>query len=243
MNFQSVLTGEPTDPPLSTAQESLDPQRGNRRRRNQRQRHTPIERVGTIAAGGRQGSVLSARGALLNTHDLTSGQEQRVRENATIEGVKRVFDDYLCKAIRKVVIDNELKAAVTTVLPLWGGPVDCLISLDICDDAVEHLARILFNAEVKWVEHVLHVVLDTGIILIISSSEATVKGVGDEKIMEVFGREILNAIKESPVRKRELSEGKLLTECVSMILTKSGAIINLSLGLEGGLGVQNRLYN
>ena len=154
-----------------------------------------------------------------------------------------MFDDYLCDAIRKVVSGNEAKAAVTTVLPLWGGPVDCLISLDICDNAVEHLAMVLFEAEVKRVENVLHVVLNTGITLIIPSSEATLKGVGDDAIIEVFGYEICNAINESPVRKRELNEGKTLTECVSMILTKSGAIINLSLGLEGGLGVQKRLYN
>ena len=149
----------------------------------------------------------------------------------------------MCGAIRRVSVQKELKAAVTTILPLWGGPVDCLISLDICDQEVEQLAMALFNAKVKWVEQVLHVVLKEGFTLIIPHSETTLKGALDEAIIAVFGLEIHNAIAESPIRRRELEEGKHVTECVSMILTKNGAIINLSLGLEGGLQIQNKLYN
>jgi len=83
---------------------------------------------------------------------------------------------------------------------------------------VEQLAMALFNAKVKWVEQVLHVVLKEGITLIIPNSEATLKGVLDEVIIKVFGPEIHDAITESPIRKRELEEGKRVTECVSMIL-------------------------
>jgi len=60
--------------------------------------------------------------------------------------------------------------------------------------------------------------------------------------MKMFGLEIHDAIPECLVRRRELAEGKCTTECVSMIFTKNGAIINLSLGLEGGLQIQNKLY-
>jgi len=95
---------------------------------------------------------------------------------------------------------------------------------------------------VKWVEQVLHVVLKEGITLIIPHSEATLKGVLDEAIIKVFGPEIHDAITESPIRRRELEEKKGVTECFSMILTKNGAIINLSLGLKGGLQIQNKLY-
>ena len=128
------------------------------------------------------------------------------------------------------------------VFPLWGGPVDCLMSLDVCEWDVEQLAMALFNAKVKWVEQVRHIVLNEGITLIIPNSEATLKGAQDEAIIKVFGPEIYNAINESPVRIRELKEGKHVTECVSMILTKNGAIINLSLGLDKGLEIQNKLY-
>lgn len=176
-----------------------------------------------------------------NDPNFTAAQEG-VIENASLEGIAKVFDKYMCSTIRRVTVQGGLKAAVTTVLPLWGGPVDCLISLDVCEREVGQLAMALFNAKVKWVEQVLHVVLKEGITLIIPHSETTLKGVLDEAIIEVFGIEIHNAITESPIRRRELEEGKRLTECVSMILTKNGAIINLSLGLKGGLQIQNKLY-
>lgn len=47
------------------------------------------------------------------------------------------------------------------------------------------------------------------------------------------------------MRRKELEEGNRVTECVSMMLTSrpdEGAIINLSLGLEGGTQVQKKLY-
>jgi hypothetical protein len=177
-----------------------------------------------------------------NQSNFTGAQEE-VIENASLQGIAKVFDEYMCSAIRRVTAQSGLKAAVTTVLPLWGGPVDCLMSLDICEREVEQLAMALFNAKVKWVEQVLHIVLKEGITLIIPHSEATLKGVRDEDIIKVFGPEIHDAITESPVRRRELEEGKRVTESISMILTKNGAIINLSLGLEGGLQIQNKLYN
>lgn len=80
-------------------------------------------------------------------------------------------------------------------------------------------------------------VLKEGITVIIPYSKATLKGVLDEAIIEVFGTTIQGAITGSPIRRRQLEEGKRLTECVSMILTKNGAIVNLSLGLEGGLQI------
>ncbi|KAH8591189.1 hypothetical protein B0O99DRAFT_274866 [Bisporella sp. PMI_857] len=175
-------------------------------------------------------------------HSHLTTQEQRVFENASLQGIVKVFDEYMCDAIRRVTVENDLKAAVTMVFPVWGGPVDCLMSLDICEQDVEQLAMDLFNAKVKWVEQVLHVVLNEGITLIISNSEATLKGVPDVAIIKVFGPEIHDAIAECPVRGRELAEGKSVTECVSVILTKNGAIINLSLGLERGLQIQNKLY-
>jgi hypothetical protein len=172
--------------------------------------------------------------------DLPTAEEQRVTENATLHGIANVFDEYLCGAIRRV--EGDLKAAVTMAFPKWGGLVHCLMSLDICERDVEQLAMGLFGAKVKWVEQVLHLVLNEGITLIIPNSEATLKGVKDQTIIEIFGIEIYDAITECPVHKRELAEGKRVTECVSMIFTKKGAIINLSLGLEGGLRLQNKMY-
>ena len=157
-----------------------------------------------------------------------------------MHGIANVFDEFLCDAIRRV--EGDLKAAVTMAFPLWGGLVHCLMSLDIYERNVEQFAIALFEAKIQWVEQVLHVVLNEGITLIIPNSEATLKGVKDDAVMEIFGSEIYGAITDSPVRRRELAEGKRVTECVSMIFTKTGAIINLFLGLEGGLQLQNKLY-
>ena len=58
----------------------------------------------------------------------------------------------------------------------------------------------------------------------------------------MFSPKIYNVITKSPIYKKELVEGKLITEYVLVILTKNRAIINLCLGLEGGLRIQNKLY-
>jgi hypothetical protein len=174
-----------------------------------------------------------------NNSRLTTAQEELVFENASLRGVTAVFDGYMCDAIRRVIVDGDLKAAITMVFPGWGGPVDCLMSLDVCEGVIAQLAMALFNAEVKWVEGVLHVVLENGMTLTTGTSEVTLKGVEDEAIHRVFRSEIHGAVRECPIRRRET---KRATECVSMILTKNGAFINLSLGLEAGLQIQSQLY-
>jgi hypothetical protein len=181
----------------------------------------------------------------LNNPNTTTMQEEAI-ENASLEGITKVFSQDICRAVRKVQVQNNgmiiWKASVTMVFPLRGGFIDCLMSLDICEWGVEYLAMALFNINVRWVEQVLHAVLREGTTLITPNSETTLKGVPDKAINIVFGSEIQNAINESPVRRRELQAGKHITECVSMILIKNGAIINISLGLDAGVQIQNKLY-
>lgn len=145
-------------------------------------------------------------------------------------------------AIRRTTVDHELKAAITMVFPDWVAEVQCLMSLDICANYVVHLAQILFKAEVRRVEDVLHI-SRSGFTIITPFPEATLKGVSKEAIVEVFGNDILEAINDCPIRKREVTEGKSDTECVSMILAKNGAIINLSLNLERGFELKKQLYD
>ncbi|KJZ69735.1 hypothetical protein HIM_10875 [Hirsutella minnesotensis 3608] len=177
----------------------------------------------------------------LNTH---TGQGE-VIEYASQAGVTIIFDEYVCDAIRTIPIQSNgvtsWKASVTMVFPVWAGLVDCMMSLDVHDWGVKYFAMALFNAKVEWVEDVRHIVLKEGTTLIIPSAEATLKGAQDEAIMKVFGSEIYRAVTESPVRKKELRERKSTTDCVSMILTKNGAIVNLSLGLDKGLEIQKKL--
>ncbi|KAJ5100876.1 hypothetical protein N7456_006928 [Penicillium angulare] len=178
--------------------------------------------------------------------DLANTQE--VFEHASLEGIAAVFNGAISGAIRirtnssSTSVKTCSKASVTTVFPPWGGPVDCLLSLDICESMVQALAMALFNARVKWAENSLHVSFERGANLTIPNSEVTLKGVGDEAIAAVFGSEIQHATRESPIRLRELEEGRLMTECVSMIITEKSAIVNLSLGLIRGLEIQKKLY-
>jgi len=174
-----------------------------------------------------------------NDPNTTSAKEQPVFENASLQGIAKILDESMFDAVRRVKVGNDSKAAVAMVFPGRVGPVDCLMSLHVREEDVERLAMALFNAEVKWMEQGLRVVRD-GFAFI--APEAILKGVPDEAILKVFGSEIHGATAGSPVRWRELAEGKHLTECVSMILTKNGTIISLSLDLEGGLHIRDKLY-
>jgi hypothetical protein len=175
---------------------------------------------------------------LLNIHT----SEQRVFENATIQGISETFERSICESIRLRAFESELRAAVTMIFPVLGGPVDCLMSLDIHEKDVARLAMTLFGTEVRWVDQALHVVLNSGFTMIIPNSEITLKGVADETILEVFGGKTHDAMIATPIRRREVREGKRVTECVSMIITRTGAIISLCLGMKGGVEIQNKLY-
>lgn len=162
-----------------------------------------------------------------------------------MDGAAAVFNKRVRDAIRTVPVLRDgattWQASVTMLFPIWAGLVDCLMSLDIHDWGIGYFTMALFNARVEWVGEMRHIVLEDGTILIIPGAEATLKGVKDEAILKVFGPEIFRAIEESPVRRKEIMEGKFATECVSMILTKNGAIISLSLGLDKGLEIQKKL--
>jgi hypothetical protein len=146
----------------------------------------------------------------------------------------------MCGAIRRDIVWSGripcLKAAVIMDFPLQG-LVDFLMNLAIHPSKVEYLAMALFKAQVELVGHVWYVTLIGGVRLT-PNPEITLKGVSVEAIICVFDPEIHEAITASRMRKKELKEGNDLIEGVLMILTGSsdeGAIINLSLGVKGGV--------
>ena len=170
-----------------------------------------------------------------------------VLEKASLQGIGDVFDNYMCGAIRRDTVRSGerayFKAAVTMDFP-FDGLVDCLMSLAIHQSKVGYLAMALFKVHVELVGQVRYVIAKEGAKLI-PNPEMTLKGAQDDAIIRVFGPEIYGAIKTSRMREKELEEGNLVTECVSMIITSrsdEGAIINLSLGLKGGAQIQNKLY-
>jgi hypothetical protein len=54
-----------------------------------------------------------------------------VFENTSLRGIAKVFDEYMCDAVRRVTVNNNLKIIITMVFPIWVGPVNCFISLDV----------------------------------------------------------------------------------------------------------------
>ena len=221
---------------LSTSQVTLVSAQDDRRPNNYR-------RILRIADFADESSHGEAEGDLSSAHpDLTPAPGQSLFERASLEGTANVFNRQMCSAIRRVKLECGLKAAITTVFPFWAGAIDCFMSLEIHQSSVVWLAMALFNAKVELARTVWHITLNEGITLVIPNSEPTLKGVLDEAIVNVFGPEIREAVTESPIRKKELEDGKCVTDCVSMILTSDGAIINLVLGLDSGVKMRNKLY-
>jgi hypothetical protein len=166
--------------------------------------------------------------------------------NAVLRGTREVFGEHMSGMIRKVLVENVWKAAVTMDFPSWptpDNPVPCLMSLDICEKDVQELSKTLFNAKVDWVADVLHITHESGMTQIVPHSEVTLKGVSDEAIVARFGTEIHAAIVECPVRVKELTEGRRLTECVSMIISGREGTVSLAVGLRGGVQIQSKLYH
>ncbi|KAI1932540.1 hypothetical protein LOZ58_006812 [Ophidiomyces ophidiicola] len=149
-----------------------------------------------------------------NDQNFNPAPEQRVFEHPSLQTVVKTFSQDMASAIRRFIVRDELKAAVTTVFPIWAGTVDCLMSLEVSEWSVEWLMMVLFGAKLKWVNQVRHLVFNNGVTLIIPNSEATLKGVSDEAIVNVFGPEIHDAIAESPIRRKELAEGMHVTDDV-----------------------------
>jgi hypothetical protein len=163
-------------------------------------------------------------------------------ENASLEGIQELFAAGFCRAIRRDRTRDGVKAAVTTSFPRWPGEVPCLMSVAILESEVSRLAWDLFNAEVELINQTRCIGLNDGIKLAIPGSEAILKGVWDEAILNVFGRTIQSAIDASPIRSIERNNGISRTECVSMNLLSDGAIVNLNIGLEKGFEFRQKLY-
>ncbi|KAG4417676.1 hypothetical protein IFR04_009179 [Cadophora malorum] len=201
----------------------------------------------TVSLNDTQSGSIATSESPLNTPSCARLEQHLVLEKAPPQGLGDVFDDYICDAIRRDTVQSDgmtsLKAAVTMDFPPRG-LVDSLMSLAIHPSKVGYLAIALFGVRVESAGEVRFVSLEGGVRLT-PNPEITLKGVLDEAIIDVFGSEIHRAITACRMRRKELEEGNRVTECVSMILTSrsdEGAIINLSLGVEEGTQIREKLY-
>lgn len=71
---------------------------------------------------------------LSNHPNFTSAKEQRVIENASLPGIAKVFNDYICGAVRRVTVQGDFTRCSHNILDL-----ELSISLEKTDMAQKFL--------------------------------------------------------------------------------------------------------
>ncbi|KAJ1324253.1 hypothetical protein MN608_10313 [Microdochium nivale] len=135
---------------------------------------------------------------------------------------------------------------------------ECLVSLDLQDWAVGPLAWALFGVKTQAFSHDMPEVYleecggqartvgvtaqDKGSIAVTTwGSDLILKSVRRGALLDVLGPELDCAIQASCIRKAEVGVRKEENNCVSMILTASGAILNLILSRKEGMAILRKL--
>jgi len=165
-------------------------------------------------------------------------------ENALPQRLVGVFGEPIRRALRITLLDGEERAAVRMVFPV-SGLVDCVMGLRIDESKVEDLAMSLFKVRVNSEGHTQRLTCPEGLSIDVTMKPDTdliLKGAQDGDISDVFGPEIYMALVERTVRKPELAPGGV-TQGVSMALYSTrGAVVNLSLGIKGGVSIRHKIY-
>lgn len=154
-------------------------------------------------------------------------------------------------AIRKDSVDMGgmtcVRAAITMLFPV--DPVqgnDCVMTLVILKNKVEHCAKTLFGVQVESTAQVRYVVYPNGVTAV-RGPEITLIGCRKLAIAELFGAETNRAVDGSQYREREQEEQdeSAATGCVTMAITSNpeeGAFITLYLGLSEASEIRNKLF-
>jgi hypothetical protein len=182
-----------------------------------------------------------------HTQGLASTSDYFEYTHAELDGTRSVFGEGIVKSIKELPIEQNWRAvtkAVTMRFPSSPSPQNssCSLKLDICEESVKELGIALFNIEVNWMADCFHVFHENGMVGIVQHFEYIIKGGIAETIRTVFGPEIISAIDECPLRHLELTEGRRITQCVSMTFTRGGGTIEMSLDLERGVQIQKKLW-
>ncbi|KAH7019787.1 hypothetical protein EDB80DRAFT_870402 [Ilyonectria destructans] len=121
----------------------------------------------------------------------------------------RVFPHYMCTTIAKRV---DQASVVASFQPHKGV---CQLVLDINATEVQHVAKELFGIHIRDRNGRRCAALEHGPTMDIDGS-MTLKGALDMAWETLFGQLVTTAIQQSMQRKKELSAGVVLSECVSM---------------------------
>lgn len=176
-----------------------------------------------------------------------AAQPVRVLEPALPQGIADVFGKRIYDAIKGQEIQRNgttyLAAAVTMSFPNWVMD-DCIMTLAIHESKVADLLSALFNIKEEWQGHVRCLVFSGGFKAVLSS-ELTLKCLPNNVILDVFGPEIYTALAKSNLREKELANGVVVPQGVSMILPASfgdTVVINLVLETMKAVHIRNKIF-
>lgn len=151
----------------------------------------------------------------------------------------RVFPHYMCTTIAKRVDEASL---VASFQPHKGV---CQLILDINATEVQHVAKELFGIHIRDLHGRRCAALEHGPTMDINVS-MTLKGASDMVWEKLFGQLVTTAIQQSTQRKKELSAGVVLSDCVSMEIwtaVDNSSQLTLTVDAESLALVVRQLWN
>ncbi|CAN9208220.1 unnamed protein product [Alternaria alternata] len=167
---------------------------------------------------------------------------QQTVSNPSARRLAGIFPQYACGAIR----NSGDTASVTMAFPaqLSGPKVECLMSLSILPNKVQYLATELFGVHVESDAGLWYLILENGV-RVLPQNEVVLQGGKEKAIEKLLGSEPSLALKKSPLRKDEVRQGKLATNCVTLRLPSNceyDGILNLNLGLDEAFRLKDALF-
>ncbi|KAF2844444.1 hypothetical protein T440DRAFT_462111 [Plenodomus tracheiphilus IPT5] len=167
---------------------------------------------------------------------------QQTVSNPSAKRLAGIFPQYTCGAIR----NSGNTASVTMAFPaqLSGPKVECLMSLSILPNKIQYLAMVLFEVHIESDAGIWYVILDNGV-RVLPQNEVVLQGGKEKGIETLLGPEPTRALRKSPLRKDEIRQGKLATNCVTLRLPSNceyDGILNLNLGLDEAFRLKDTLF-
>jgi hypothetical protein len=167
---------------------------------------------------------------------------QQTVSNPSAKRLAGIFPQYTCGAVR----NSGNTASVTMAFPaqLSGPKVECLMSLSILPNKIQYLAMVLFGVHIESDAGIWYVTLDNGV-RVLPQYEVVLQGGREEGIKSLLGSELSLALRKSPLRKDEVRQGKLATNCITLRLPSNceyDGILNLNLGLDEAFRLKDALF-
>jgi hypothetical protein len=176
--------------------------------------------------------------------DVTTARtnEQQTVSKPEARRLADIFPPYLCSSIGKLGTTASITMAFPARLSVTN--VDCLMSLSILPNKVQYLAMELFGVHVESDAGYRYLVLENGVRVLVGS-EVVIQGGKDAGIEKLLGPEPSLAIRKSPLRKEEIKQGMVATNCVTLRMPGSceyDSILNLCLGLDEAFRLKDALF-